>query len=359
MDKIFNIRKNYFAFFTILMLLTINFSTNIYGENFFKKLSSSLNMKGEKDLKNAELLYNQNKYVQAAALYKKYLDKNKKKPLPLINYKIGLCYFETENYEAAFPYIEKAYNFDKKNLDYQLLYAEALIMFKQVDEGILIYQKIVNDHPNDYLSHIRLGELYVDKGDLKKARKQWLEAIKIDKTKTNAYSLLTESYLKVENNKLEAFYYARKMYEYAPSNEKDQAASILKKIAGKFSEDFENQYQLRVCIENAKDFVNKNNYQKAYESLLKCKDMTGISDTYLILYAKVCENLKKHKEAANAYEKCIAIGYEKGEYYFNAALNYIKLNEINTAIVLLKKAKNFPETEKIAEKWLKQLKIKR
>lgn len=354
-----NKSKHFFVSTLLIPLLLILFTTNGYSENFFKKISSSLNIKGEKDLKQAELMFAQKNYIQAADLYKKYLDKNKDRVFPELNYKLGVCYFETENYEASFPFIEKAYNFKQHDLEYQLLYAECLITLKQTEEGISIYKKIIKDHPKDYLSHIRLGELLVGMGKLTEAREYWLESIKIDSTKTEAYSLLAESYLKVENNKLEAYYYTRKMYEIASNDKKEEASLILKRISGKFSNDFENQYILRMCIEEAKDYSKQKNYEKAYNSLMKCNHLTDINDTYLILFANTCELLKKHKEAAISYEKCIAIGYEKGEYYYNAALNYLKIGKIDTAIVLLKKALSFKETRDLAETELKQLKIKR
>jgi len=344
--------------FFICLMLFIYFSSGV-SENFFKKISSSLNMKGEKYLKKAEVQYSQNHYTQAASLYKKYIEKNKGKSFPELYYKVAICYMETDNPQSCFSYIEKAANLKKDNIEYQLLYAECLIMLHQKAEGILIYKDIIQRHPNDYLSFIRLGELLIADGNLIEARKYWKEAIKIDKKRAEAYSLLAESYLKVEKNKLEGYYYLRKIVDFASKTKKQEIENILNRIAGKFRNDFETQYRLRICIENANAKIKLGNYQGAYDNLMECNSLTDISDKYLILVATTCEKLKKHKEAASAYEKCIAIGYEKGEYYYKAALNYLHINKIDTAIVLLKKARNFPETENSAEKTLKQLKIKR
>ncbi len=343
----------------ILFLILFLFSSFSFSENFFKKISSSLNLKGEKDFKKAEQFFANAKYMQAAALYKKYLEKNKKEPLADVNYKVAVCYFETGNPQAAFPFIEKAYNLKKGKLEYQLLYAECIISLKEVGEGINVYKQIVKLHPKDYLSYIRLGELLVDTGKLVEARKYWKMAIDVDDSRPDAYSLMAESYYKVEKNKLEAYYYARKLYDRVNANKKQEVEGILDRIAGKFRNDFENQYLLRVCVEEAKKAINKGNFSDAYNSLIKCKNLTDISDSYLELLADTCEKLGKHKEAALAYEKCIAIGYEKGEYYYKAAVNYLKINEVGTAAILFKKATFFESTKEEAQNMLNRLKIKR
>jgi tetratricopeptide (TPR) repeat protein len=348
------IQPKHFIFLLLMLFSCISFS-----ENFFRKISSSLNLKGEKDFKKAEQFFANGNYMQAAALYKKYLKKNKKEPLAEVNYKVAVCYFETGNPETAYPFIEKAYNLNKGKLEYQLLYAECLISLKEINEGINVYKEIVKTHPNDYLSYIRLGELLISTGNLTDARSYWKKAIEIDDSKSEAYSLMAESYFKVEKNKLEAYYYARKLYDRVKGNKKQEVEGILNRIAGKFRSDFENQYLLRVCVEDANKAIKKGAFVDAYNSLIKCKNLTDISDTYLKLLAETCEKLQKYKEAASSYEKCIAIGYEKGEYYYKAAINYLKINEIDTAKVLLKKAVLFKSTKEKAQKRLNRLKIKR
>ncbi len=334
----------------IILAVALILSLNLFASFNLSDLTS-----GKKYLKKAEKLFNADNYQAAIPYYLKYLSKKKNQDNEKALYHISICYMELGNPEAGFPFIQRLYKLKGTELKYAVLYAEYLVQLKRLKEAINVYRGIIAIYPDDYLSYVRLGELLVNDGNLKEARKMWLKAVTLKDRPVEAYALLSESYLNVEKNKLMAYYYARKLYEVASIEKKAEIKSMLDNIAGEFKEDFENYYLLRSCKEKAKNSVAKNDYKTAYTILSKCENLQNIDKDYLLLFANVCKKLNKWNKAVELYKKCLALGFESGAIYLELGKCYLKIGKIGLAKANLKLALKYDNVRDEALKILNSI----
>ncbi len=333
-----------------LIFIFLVFSLNAVFGFSLKDLGS-----GKKYFKKAEKFYSEKNYISAIPLYLKFLSKKKNKNNEKALYHLSVCYMETGNPDQGFPFISRLYRLKKTKLEYAVLYAEYLVQLNRLKDAIEVYRAVINLHPDDYLSYIRLGELLVNNGNLKEARAVWLKATKLKEKPVEAFSLLSDSYLKVEKNRLLAYFYARKLYEIAPDDKKDELKKSLDAIAGDFREDFENYYQLRTCKEKAKNFIEKGDFERAYKTLHQCEDLNNIDKDYLMLFADVAKKLKRYEKAIEIYKKCLALGIENGYIYLELGKCYLKTGKKDLARASLKMACKFKETKIEAKSLLNSL----
>ncbi len=310
---------------------------------------------GKKYFNKAEKEFNAGNYQNAIPLYLKFLSKKKNKDNEKALYHISVCYMELGNPASGFPYIHKLYQIKGDKLEYAVLFAEYLVQLNQPKKAIEVYEKIIKLHPEDYLSYIRLGELLVNQGNIKRARELWLKATTLNDKPEEAYALLSESYLKVEKNKLLAYFYARKLLEIVSPEKKGEIQQMLDRIAGDFKEDFENYYLLRTCKEKAREFIKNNDFESAYSSLEKCEDLENIDKEYLLLFANISKKLEKWSKAIELYKKCLALGFESGDIYLELGKCYLKIGKKGLAKANFKLALRFKETKEDALKLLQSI----
>ena len=310
---------------------------------------------GKKYFKKAEKEFNMGNYQNAIPLYIKFLSKKKNKNNEKALYHVSVCFMELGNPVSGFPYIHRLYHIKGDKLEYAVLYAEYLVQLNKPEKAIGVYEKIIKLHPEDYLSYIRLGELLVNQGNIKKARELWLKATRLKEKPEEAYALLSESYLKVEKNKLLAYFYARKLFEIVSPEKRKEIEQMLDRIAGDFKEDFENYYLLRTCKEKAREFIKNKNLESAYSSLEKCEDLENIDKEYLLLFADVSKKLGRWSKAIDLYKKCLALGFESGQIYLELGKCYLKIGKKGLAKANFKLALRFKETKEEALELLQSI----
>ncbi len=326
-----------------------------YG-SIFGKLSSTLNLKGEKYLKKAEELYGNERYAVAIPQYLRFFEKNKKKSVdPSIYYHVAICFMETGRPEQGYPYIDKAAIAKPDELDFQVLKAEYLVALKKLNDAILVYRHVLKVHPDDYLSYIRLGELEVNSGNLDGARKLWKEAIELNPSRPEAYSRMSESYLKVEKNRLEAYYYARKLLTVVAPDKKPGIQRMLDEMTGDMGQDYENYYLKQDCMSTARELYRQAKFQQAFQKLMKCKDLPNLSSDYFLLFGKVCDEIGQFKNAAYAYERCLALGLETGDICYRLGWSYLNSGQPEKAKISFRRALQYDKTKKKARKMLDRL----
>ena len=324
----------------------------LFGLNLFAGFRLSDLTNGKKYLKKAEKLFNAGNYKQAIPNYLKFLSKKKNEKNVTALYHLSVCFMELNDPQGGFKYAETLYKLKGTELKYAVLYAEYLVQLKRLKDAINVYKGIIAIYPKDYLSYIRLGELFVNNGRLKDAREIWLKAVKLKDKPTEAYALLSESYLNVEKNKLMGYYYARKLYDISPPEKKEEIQSMLNGIAGDFKDDFENFYLLKTCKEEAKRYISEDDYNNAFTVLSRCENLNNIDKEYLMLFARVSKKLGKWDKAVNVYTKCLALGFEDGDIYLELGKCYLKLGNKPMAEVNFKLALKY---DKVKDKALKLL----
>ncbi len=334
----------------IIVVLIVVFGLNLYAGFNLSDLTN-----GKKYFKKAERFFNAGNYKQAIPNYLKFLSKKKNKKNVTALYHLSICFMELNDPQDGFKYAQNLYKLKGTKLDYAVLYAEYLVQLKRLKDAIKVYKGIVTIYPEDYLSYIRLGELLVNNGRLKEARSMWLKAVPLKEKPTEAYALLSESYLNVEKNKLMAYYYARKLYDISSPEKKEEIQGMLNEIAGDFKEDFENFYLLKTCKEQAKQYILEKDYKDAFKVLSRCENLNNIDREYLMLFVEVSKKLKKWGKAVDVYTKCLALGFEDGEIYLELGKCYLKLGNKPMAEANFKLALKYDKVKDDALKLLNSI----
>ncbi len=310
---------------------------------------------GKKYFKQAEKFFKAGQYQLAIGKYLKFLSKKKNANNEVALYHLSICYMETGHPDKGFPYVERLYRFKGTELKYAVLYAEYLVQLNRLKDAINVYKGILSLYPDDYLSYIRVGQLMVNDGRLKEARDMWIKALALKDKPSEAYALLSESYLNVEKNKLMAYYYAKKLYEIADPEKKHEIKAMLDSIAGEFKHDFENFYLLKTCKEEAKIKIESNDFEEAFFILSRCENLENIDKEYLLMFADVSIKLKKWNKAIELFKKCLALGFENGKIYFELGKCYLQIGEKSLAKVNLKMALKYNDTKNDALKILNSI----
>ena len=157
------------------------------------------------------------------------------------------------------------------------------------DKAIVEYEKIVAIDPNDYNVHVTLGELFLKKGDLERAFKQF---------ETSA-----GGYMKEKNTKKAAGAYremANLIQKMIEPQDKDKAVEMYKDILGKLPESTE-------AIANLRDlFLRHNQTEDAVAYTLQLGDLYNRLD-YVDKaeneYMKACSMDPTHKGAQQKLEQ--------------------------------------------------------
>ncbi len=118
--------------------------------------------------------------------------------------------------EEVLNKLKESYNSAKKilkenqyDLNANIIKANILYQTKEYEKAIVIYEKLGELNPGDYLSFKSLGDVYYTQKEYKKAEEAYLTAIKNNPRNPNVYSQLSEIYeyhLRGDAEKIEKFY---------------------------------------------------------------------------------------------------------------------------------------------------------
>jgi len=75
---------------------------------------------------------------------------------------------------------EKVISLDSKQKDVYLLLGGLYMQENKLDDALRVYQQLVRNFPGSYAGHFFIGKIYVAKGDLKKAEKEFRHTIELN-----------------------------------------------------------------------------------------------------------------------------------------------------------------------------------
>ena len=212
------------------------------GNNQFKFNTHFYNALSFKSLENFE---------EALEEFEKCININPESPVPY--YESALIYRLFAQEESALEFSKKAYILNKKNIWYQLLYAELLTINRITTKPAYIYKQLIKKYPgnqeyyylladnyiyarkfseaikiyNQLEKHkgfdknliIQKQKLYLEKNNVNGAISEIQKLIDVDKTDISAYEVLSELYL-LNNEKDKAFEVFKKILELDPEDAK-------------------------------------------------------------------------------------------------------------------------------------------
>ena len=156
----------------ILAIALIFLSTNAvaqwksyYPEGIKNKKQKKQENKTDQQIKfnthfyNALSLKTLESYEEALFEFNKCIEINASNPVPF--YESALIYKSFSQVESAVENAKKAYDLNKENIWYQLLYAELLVMNNHSNKAAVIYKQMIKKHPGNEEYYLLLADNYI------------------------------------------------------------------------------------------------------------------------------------------------------------------------------------------------------
>lgn len=176
-----------------------------YDEGNFDKaielLNKQLTILDDPDAYNylAKIYLEQNNTDLAIENYKKAIEFNPN--FFEANFELGKIYYSMNDYKNASKYLTNASNLQVENVEALSLTAECYKMTGHADDAIIIFEKILEQEPNSAFASAKIGEIYYQRLDYKKAIPYLEDAIQLVNDENTAMQLAKAYY---ELNMLEA-----------------------------------------------------------------------------------------------------------------------------------------------------------
>jgi len=185
----------------------------------------------DKVMKKANKLYNEKKYEEAIAAYKKILT-----DFPdafIINQNIGNAYFTLQDYDKAIEFYKKVVENQEESSHMFIYIGNAYINHKDDEKALEWYSKVKVEDIEDVLALYNVGVLFFNSGNYEKAVTYLKRAVEIDTEFSDGYYQLGMSYL-ASGQSLKAVEVLEKLLEIDPESDKAPVAkSIIETLTKK------------------------------------------------------------------------------------------------------------------------------
>lgn len=260
------------------------------------------------------LYQEQKKYDMAVSVYDSILNIQPYNSNVLV-YKAE-CFKELKRNTDAIELYKKALNLDPKNSSIKASLFELLKDTMPADDVLAFLYKNVQNTPMNADSYYEFAYELHKANKIDDAIVYYLETIKLDNSKIDAYVNLSQAYRQKKNYN-EAYNIIQKAKSIAPDNElvKKQYALCAKEYAA-------NSYSI------AANAFQSGNYQKAIDEYKKITPPT--SDSYIGI-AAAYQSLNNNAEAVNYYKKAMELDSKNDEIPFYIASIYANANDFVNA----------------------------
>lgn len=228
-----------------------------------------------------------------------------------------------------------------------------------IEESKILYEKIIEKHPNSLDAILNLSRLYFNEGELEKAEKLLEKAFLIDKKNSKTWNAITS--LKEKQGKKEEYYEAcKKSLEYSSNNEEKKVA--LNNLGGYYlsienyemaSKYFQKSLELDKLFEIAISGLVRCLWKlKEYDEIIKFTevlDYTPNNAVNLKFRAYAFSEIGEFDNALEIVDKLIPIIKNDNmlftDFYDTKGDLYRKRGDLEKAIELYKEALDKSETE--------------
>ncbi len=260
------------------------------------------------------LYQEQNKFDSAISVYDSILTSQPNNVSVLI-YKAECLAALRKNEDAVNTY-KTALNLDPKNAAVKAKLFELLKNTMPVDELLAYLYKNVQNSPMDANTYYEFAYELHKADKLDDAITYYIETIKLDNSKTDAYINLSQAY-RQKKNYAQAYEIIKKAMSIAPQNE----------LVKKQYDIIANEYTANSYNIAAEEF-RSGNYNNAIEEYKKVTPPTV--DSYMGIAASY-QALKNNSEAVNYYKKAMELNPKNSDIPFYIASIYANSNDLTNA----------------------------
>ncbi|QMU98871.1 tetratricopeptide repeat protein [Borrelia sp. A-FGy1] len=232
---------------------------------------------------------------------------------------IAEIYYLLKIYSQAQFFIEKAYKMSNGDIEYKILYANILLKNNRVGQAKKFYSEVLSKQKNNIDALVGLASIFEEEGLLIAAANYYISILEYSQTNYNAFERLMNIYEKLDMN--------------------DKAQHLINKVRGNFTSFPDFHKKVAEFSISTKNLGVAEKYAKNYLMLVGTtyKDF-GFVDAYRLL-ALVYLYQAKYEDAVDVLKKTILVDKSSDELYYLLGYSYLKLGEVNKAILNLEKAK--------------------
>ncbi|BCR20671.1 tetratricopeptide repeat protein [Borrelia miyamotoi] len=233
---------------------------------------------------------------------------------------IAKIYYLLKIYNQAQFFIEKAYRMSNGDTEYKILYANILLKNNGIEQAKKFYSEVLSTQKNNIDALVGLATIFEAEGLLVAAANYYLSILEYDQSNYNAFEHLMNIYEKLNMN--------------------NKAQYLINKVRSNFT-------SLPSFHKKVTEFSIKTNslgvaekYAQNYLMLVKTtyKDL-GLVDAYRLL-ALVYLYQSKYEDASAVLQKALFVDQDSDELYYLLGYSYLKLGEVNKAVLNLERAKD-------------------
>ncbi|WKC57645.1 lipopolysaccharide assembly protein LapB [Borrelia sp. P9F1] len=232
---------------------------------------------------------------------------------------IAEIYYQLKIYSQAQFFVEKAYKMSNGDTEYKILYANILLKNKRTEQAKKFYTEVLSKQKNNVDALVGLASIFEEEGLLIAAANYYLTVLEYGQTNYSAFERLMDIYEKLDM--------------------RDKAQHLINKIRGNFNSFPDFHKRVAEFYVSTQNLGIAEKYAQNYLMLIGTtyKDF-GFVDAYRLL-ALIYLYQSKYEESVDALQRAILVDKNIDELYYLLGYSYLKLGEVDKAILNLEKAR--------------------
>ncbi len=299
----------------------------------------------EIDLLKAEIYTFQSKYQEAVDILESLLDKAERDEK--IDIYLQLCdvYEDWEKYPQVYDYLLRCLALDDQNSEALNRLNYVVEITNQFEESIHLHQKIIDQHPYNYLAWYNLACAYRGTHQIEKAIEAYEYVIAINDKVDYAYTEIAEIYYNTKEYK-KALDVLKDLCELMEPD--DEVYFMQGKCFEAMGDMKMARYNFRKCVhENpansqayfriGETYKQEGQWQQAYKAFQKAADLEKEQYEFCLAMAEAAMEINEIEVAVEACETAIDIFINRHEAYFILASIMALNDDTETALEIIDK----------------------
>jgi len=236
----------------------------------------------------------------------------------IVHYYLGLIHLAQNQYDDAL----KKFSMLTGNMEAHINRAVVFHMKNELDEAEKEAIEAIKINPTDFLGHIVLGNIYISKGNIESADKEYKLSGTLYHEFTLAGFTTAEDNNQMSSNQAAAFSLANIFYR---SGMLQQTIRVIQAVYSESKDPF-------LLMTEARAETKLKHFNRAKALFKEALKLHANLITPYIALADIEAQNSNFKEAIGYYEKAVKIHPEESGLYFDMGDYYLSMNNINLAV---------------------------
>ncbi len=273
-------------------------------------------------------------------------------------------YEQMNRFDLAAEAYKKALELAPNNIELKRAYAASLLRADKIEEARKVFEEVAAADPRDYQAHLRLSQIYRQRGKLADARKSLDAALQaapgnLEVLYTNVGLLEAEGKIDEAIDALKEILESTQRISYSKGEKSNRAIflerlGLLYRLAGRYDEAVETFRELeeldpetapRMAAQIADTYRQAKQFDDAFEVIAAARKKHPDDELVGVLYATVLADLGRSEEAVKAIRK-VTKGKDDRDSLLTQAQIYDKVKRYDLMEDVLDKALKLSKTDR-------------